>query len=233
MKNTFFFIALLLSTQLFSQCPNDTDTTKRIKVVGNAEVTLNVSSFILDISLKELFVQPRNYSGAPVLDEPIDSLEKKLLALIDELGLGQKNLKFISIFTMPNNMGNYEPNLLTSIYEFKIEKTVDVNRFLRSANFRGISATRVRRQFDVDDDQVRAKLSTQALKNAKQKADELLSSVNKRTGDILTIDMNGYSNQMIIDDPNLENWNGYSNYVQQIQPKTIPMSLIVTYNIVD
>jgi uncharacterized protein YggE len=233
MKKYLILIALMYSANLFSQCPTDTDTTKKVKVFGTAEVVLDVSSFILDIALKEMYIQPRNYSGPPELDQPMDSLEDKLKRVIQDLKLDVKNLKLVSINNMPSNSGNLEQSAISAIYELKIQKTEDVNRFLKNAKIKGLSGIRVRRQFDVDDSIVRAQLCKEALKDARQKADYLLSSVNKKTGDILLIDMNNHSNQAIIDDPNPENWNGYYGNMVQVQPKAIPMTLVVTYKIID
>src|SRR4051812_5121430 len=103
MKHTALIICLLLTTQLFGQYTESFPDQKRIKITGFSEMQLEPTSYVMEIMIRETYVQPREYNTEVYIDNPIDSIEKSLRRLISDLGFDKKSLTQVFVSSSTND----------------------------------------------------------------------------------------------------------------------------------
>ncbi|MEO5570914.1 MAG: SIMPL domain-containing protein [Bacteroidia bacterium] len=224
MKN--LVICLLLTTKLFGQDAVD-DNQKKIKVTGRAQIEMEPTSYILDIMLRENYITANK---APEIVVGIDSIENNLKKFIRDMKLDSKKLNQLSVSNSASSFMGQEIILITEVYEYKINEYAELKKVVANINFPGLAGIKVRKIFEIDKDAAEAKLYVAALKNAKIKAETILSSVNKTLGEIIYIDSYDYRYSLPnFDDDYQSNWD--NRQVDLNRKKTISALVNVTYEI--
>jgi uncharacterized protein YggE len=100
--------------------------------------------------------------------------------------------------------------LHNEVFEYKLKSYDELKNFVTNIKFAGLTAIRVRKLFEIDKTAIESQLYVDALKNAKGKAEAILASVNKKLGEIISIDSYDYHyNLPNFDDEFKSNWDTY------------------------
>ena len=198
-------IFLFLTTKLFSQ--NITDVhQKQITVTGRAQIALEPTSYIVEINLKENYIS----KDPPEIILAIDSIELNLRKFIEAMKLDSKKLNLISVATINSSFKGQDITLHNEVFEYKLKSYDELKNFVTNIKFAGLTAIRVRKLFEIDKTAIESQLYVDALKNAKGKAEAILASVNKKLGEIISIDSYDYHyNLPNFDDEFKSNWDTY------------------------
>lgn len=179
-------ILLIFMTQLMSYSFAQKDTVASIEVIGFAEKEIAPDYIIISFELSEY--NPDTKQTTPLIDQ-----EKKLFNILKELEIDEKDLKF-------DNFGKDKvyKKRVTDVYDSKwyllklynITKLMTFNSQLINVNLNN---------FIVDElknsklDTYKKELYAEAMNNAKEKAEILVSVLKKKLGDPIEIKENASS----------------------------------------
>lgn len=179
-------ILLILLTQILSSSFAQKDTISTIEVIGFAEKEISPDYIIVSFELSEY--NPDTKQTTPLVDQ-----ENLLFNILKELEIDEKDLKF-------DNFGKDKvyKKKATDIYDSKwyLLKLYDINKLMTfNSRLNNVNLN----NFIIDQlknskiEQYKNELYSEAMNNAKNKADILLSVLKKKAGDPIEIKENSSS----------------------------------------
>lgn len=204
MKNklSILLIAVGLSTALIScSCGSDkTEPTKKIEVIGSAEMEIVPNEIYMTFTLKE-------YLDASRKKVKIESIKADFLKLCKEAGVADSSIS-ISSYTGNERWDYYwyrrhktEPDFMSSIsYSIVVSSPEKPDKIVVGLNENAIDNFFISKTSHSDIEKLRKEVKTRALVATKNKAEYLANSIGEDLGEALLI-------QEITDNSNL-----YSNY---------------------
>jgi uncharacterized protein len=181
---------------------NITAQERTIHVEGSAEMEIIPDKIEVNVYIKEYYKEEfekykkRKHWKTRV---PLAEIEADLMEKLNQLGIHKKNI-------ITNDVGSYYREERKSIligknFTIKIKDPKIITQIISNIRFRGVESVTLG---EIDNTQIkkyRIQLKKEALIAAKMKAEYLLESVGKKTGDIINISEGGGG----------QNYNTYAN----------------------
>ncbi|MCA6068357.1 SIMPL domain-containing protein [Chryseobacterium sp. RG1] len=153
-----------------------------IEVTGVAEMEVEPDEIIFSIGIK----------GDNKND--LATNEKKLFEILKSSGVKNEDIKFKSMY---QNM--YFKKTFTKSFQFKVNKATDMGNLFENLNQKWVSNISIAEIKNTKIADFRKTVKINALKAAKEKADYLLESINKKTGAPLEIvEIEDYTSDTVI-----------------------------------
>jgi uncharacterized protein len=160
---------------------------KTIEVVGRAETSVQPNRFEINIILRE-------YQDGKT-KKNIEALEKGLLKALDKSGIPKEALKVSSFSGNRYNWKKKSPEFMAmKSYQLKLEDLGLLDLLVKNMDFRGLNNIFLTKATRNDIEKIQKANLVKALKAAKEKADELLKSIGKSTGEVINISEANYPN---------------------------------------
>lgn len=188
LKNVLLLVTFISIFGIAKAQNSNNDKTKFIEVTGSAELEIDPDEFSFLIGIqeywKEEFDKNTDYKDYKT-KIPIDQIESKLLADLGKLGIKKENITL-------HEVGNY---WRASGKEFLIGKQLELHLFdlrkideiIGTINIRGVDYMQIGELKNKGITDFRKQVKIEALKAAKNKAEYLLASIDKKVGDIISI----------------------------------------------
>ncbi len=201
MKRMLFLITLTLSVMVASGQTN-CDLRNYIDVTGSAEMEIDPDEITLIIGLEEYWKEEfdsnakfKNYKTKIQMAE----IEKNLLNELNKLGISGDKV-------IVREIGNYwrhtgKEFLIKKEFEITVNNFTKVSEIANTISTRGIDYMSIGSLKHKNISEFRKQVKTGALKAAKDKAEYLLSSVNKKIYDIISIEEVAENNYFRRQDP--------------------------------
>lgn len=200
MKIRKFVSILSISFVLFScsQQPNNrltigefksiTTQERTIQVVGSSEMEITPDDFEFIIEIREYFeeeFQKNKQWGDYKTKVPLKKIEKKLFKKLNRLGIRTSEIMTVGV----GNHWRYEGKSIQTNKEFriKIEDEELINRLISNLDMRGLESISLGELKSKKIQKYRMEVKKEALKSAKSKAESLLETVGKKTGEIISV----------------------------------------------
>lgn len=182
MKKLFF--ALLALTLAFSTLQAQTNAYSKpiIEVTGSAELEIIPDEIYVSVTLRE-FMEDRK-------KQTIDGIEKEFRNVLNKLSIDPKQLSLENVY------GNYDYDYKTNkrgeflnakVYIIKFNTLEKYNQLVMSLDKKGIENVTIQRTGHSKMEEYRRQVKVDALKAAKDKAEQMLQSINKKVGDIMLV----------------------------------------------
>ncbi len=189
MNRNFIFIILFFSLSLNSY----TQDTKYIEVTGSAEMFIEPDEFIYIIRIEEYwkdeyweqdtvtYLNVKKYKNKVLIKD----IETPLLEKLSELGLEKKNIRITEI-------GNYRgwfnnEMLISKQIELTLKDFKTIDTILSKLDKKGIDYINIGELKNKELSNYRKEVKKRALKEAKEKAEYLLESIDKKLGGVISI----------------------------------------------
>lgn len=180
---TLLFCLITASAQNASREP-----VRFIEVTGSAETEIEPDEIVFIIRIKEYWKEEFEKSSKPKdyrTKVPIAGIEKELLATLEKNGVKKESIAV-------REAGNYwreqgKDFLIIKELEIKLKDFNTVNKIIDAVNTNGIDYMKIEGLKNKDIANYRKQAKIGALKAAKDKADYLLSSIGKQTGEVISI----------------------------------------------
>jgi uncharacterized protein YggE len=179
MKKLFILIALVTFTgSVFAQ---SVDLRRRIEVSGIAEKEVTPDVINVSISLQEYLDGKKKIT--------IDQLESQLENAVKEAGIAKEDFTVNNVSAWNNTYNKKKtPDFLASKqYGIKFQDLNKYNQILNKIDPKGIQSTNIESYDYSKMTELKRDLKIQALLAAKEKAAYLLSSINDKVGDAISI----------------------------------------------
>lgn len=179
MKKLFILIALVTFTgSVFAQ---SVDLRRRIEVSGTAEKEVTPDIINVSISLQEYLDGKKKIT--------IDQLESQLENAVKEAGIAKEDFSVNNVSAWNNTYNKKKtPDFLASKqYSIKFRDLNKYNQILNKIDPKGIQSTNIDSYDYSKVEDLKRDLKIKALLAAKEKAAYLLSSINDKVGDAISI----------------------------------------------
>ncbi|MDB4922713.1 SIMPL domain-containing protein [Mucilaginibacter sp.] len=179
MKKLFILIALATFTgSVFAQ---SVDLRRKIEVSGIAEKEVTPDIINVSISLQEYLDGKKKIT--------IDQLESQLENAVKEAGIAKEDFTVNNVSAWNNTYNKKKtPDFLASKqYSIKFHDLNKYNQILNKIDPKGIQSTNIESYDYSKMTELKRDLKIQALLAAKEKAGYLLSSINDKVGDAISI----------------------------------------------
>jgi uncharacterized protein YggE len=179
MKKLFILIVLVTFTgSVFAQ---SVDLRRRIEVSGTAEKEVTPDIINVSISLQEYLDGKKKIT--------IDQLESQLENAVKEAGIAKEDFTVNNVSAWNNTYNKKKtPDFLASKqYSIKFHDLNKYNQILNKIDPKGIQSTNIVSYEYSKADDLKRDLKIKALLAAKEKAAYLLSSINDKVGDAISI----------------------------------------------
>lgn len=182
MKKLFF--ALLCITFAYSTLKAQAPSYSKpiIEVTGSAEMEIIPDEIYVSVTLRE-FMEDRK-------KQTIDGIEKDFRSVLNKLNIDPKQLSLENVY------GSYDYDYKTNkrgeflnakVYIIKFNNLEKYNQLVMSLDKKGIEYVHIQRTGHSKMEDYRRQVKIDALKAAKEKAEQMLQAINKRTGDIMLV----------------------------------------------
>ncbi len=160
---------------------------KKIEVTGSAEMEVVPDQVYIGITLQE-------YTDKQKVKKTIDAIQKEFLAMCEKAGIGKDRIEVqnMSGFDQTSwwyrKKKNEQPDLLQSTtYIIKFGSPAEVDKLVNLLDDHATSNVFVSKTSHSNETEYRKQLKTQALQNAKAKAQYLLEGVGEKVGGLLYV----------------------------------------------
>ena len=180
------FVALLLIFSLFYVNPanaqNENSLTKKIEVIGSAEMEVIPDEIYLSISLREYMKDPKS-------KVTIDKLERELYSAVTKIGISKEDFQIENVYgyNWYWEKKRKEDFMASKRYRLKLSDLNKVNELLSQLDPKGVENMNIGQFSHSRIEQYRLELKAKALLAAKEKADFLLKSIDEQVGRIIEI----------------------------------------------
>lgn len=181
------FVATLLILIIFLsnnsvQAQNDNSSTKKIEVIGSAEMEVIPDEIYLSISLREYMKDPKS-------KVTIDKLERDLHSAITKIGIPKEDFQIENVYgyNWYWDKKRKDDFMASKRYRLKLNDLNKVNDLLSQLDPKGVENMNIGQFSHSKIEQYRLELKAKALQAAREKADFLLKSIDEQAGRILEI----------------------------------------------
>ncbi|HYG39965.1 MAG TPA: SIMPL domain-containing protein [Cytophagales bacterium] len=184
-KKIIFCCMLLVGFNAFSQnTPTATliDNTRKIEVMGSAEMEVVPDEIYYTISLKEYKNNNKKVE--------IEALEKQLVKAVSAASIPKEDLHI-------ENMQGYneywekkrksEDFLISKQYVLKLNNLFKINEIMSGVDPKGVAYTNISKYSHSKIEQFRKEIKIKALQAAREKAGYLLDGIDEELGEVLQI----------------------------------------------
>ncbi|MCK4662795.1 MAG: SIMPL domain-containing protein [Bacteroidales bacterium] len=188
MKNGLFLLTFILLFGISKSQDLNNEPIRFIEVTGSAELEIEPDEIRLIIGIeeywKEEFEKKTEFKDYKT-KIPIVKLENKLLIDLANVGIQEDDI-------IIKEVGNYwrykgKEFLISKQFELILTDFKKVDEIIQSINTKGIKYMRIGELKNKNITDYRKQVKIEALKAAKNKADYLLSSIDKQVGEIISI----------------------------------------------
>jgi len=188
MKNKLLLIALIFCFGIIKSQNSYNESLRFIEVTGSAELEIEPDEISIVIGIQEYWkeeFEKRTKFKDYETKVSIAEIEKELLKNLSELGIPKEKI-------MIREVGNYwrykgKEFLISKQFEIVLNDFKKVDEILNSINLKGVDYMEIGKLNNKNITKYRRQVKVEALKAAKEKADYLLESVDKHTGEIISI----------------------------------------------
>lgn len=182
MKKLFFVLVCITFAYSTLQAQAPLYSKPIIEVTGSAEMEIIPDEIYVSVTLRE-FMEERK-------KQTIDGIEKDFRSVLSKLNIDPKQLSLENVY------GNYDYDYKTNkrgeflnakVYIIKFNNLEKYNQLVMSLDKKGIESVHIQRTGHSKMEEYRRQVKIDALKAAKEKAEQMLQSINKRTGDIMLV----------------------------------------------
>jgi uncharacterized protein len=184
-------------TALLSSCSNrevEVQAKERtITVTGSADASLCPDELTLTIQIGEYYTEqydgksnPKDYKTLVKLED----IEKPILEMLKKNGVADSNIKFTYLSTSWNwySYEEKKPVHLEKTMTVKFRDFEKAVALVQQLDTKGISSLSLGDFHSSKEQQMRKDLKAEALKNAKEKAELMLSNIDHHIGDIVMVE---------------------------------------------
>lgn len=188
MKNQLLLLVLIFCFGIIKSQNIYNESLRFIEVTGSAELEVEPDeiSFVIGIQeyWKEEFEKRTEFKDYKTKISIVE-IEKQLLNDLSEIGIPKEKI-------MIREVGNYwrykgKEFLISKQLEIVLNDFKKIDEILSSINLKGIDYMKIGKLNNKDLTIYRKQVKVEALKAAKEKADYLLESIDKHTGEIISI----------------------------------------------
>ncbi|CAN5245145.1 SIMPL domain-containing protein [soil metagenome] len=183
-----FCILFIVNHSILAQ--NENSSTKKIEVIGSAEMEVIPDEIYLSISLREYMKDLKNKVS-------IDKLERDLYAAVNKIGVPKEDFQIENVYgyNWHWDKKRKEDFMASKRYRLKLSDLNKVNDLLSQLDPKGVENMNIGQFSHSKIEQYRLELKANALQAAKAKADFLLKSIDEQAGRVLEIQemYDGYS----------------------------------------
>lgn len=153
-----------------------------IEVTGSAEMEIVPDEIYISVTIRE-FMEDRK-------KKPINDIEKEFRSVLEKLKIDNKQVSLENVYgyydyDYKNNKRGEFLNAKTFVIKFgNLEK---YNDLVISLDKKGIENVHIQRTGHSKMEEYRRQVKVEALKAAKAKAEQMLQSINKKTGEVMLI----------------------------------------------
>lgn len=178
MIRLFLLISLLPVLALAQEKSFDT---QKIEVWGHAEKTIVPNEIYTSITIKEY--------KAPGKKVTLDNLEKQLVKAVAAENIPKENLRVENIFGFNWDWRKKKSDefLASKTFELKTDDVRKINNLLARLDPEGLNRVNIKRYTHSDLEKLQRELQLQALKDAKEKAENLLNGIGEVLGGVLEV----------------------------------------------
>jgi uncharacterized protein len=196
MKKTFLLLTLIFCFGIIKSQNLNVEPPRFIEVTGSAELEVEPDEIIFIIGIQEYWkeeFEKRTEFKDYKTKVPISEIENNLLSDLLKIGIPKDKITI-------REVGNYwrykgKEFLISKQLEISLNDFDKINRIIQTIDTKGIDYMRIGELKNKDITEYRKQVKVEALKAAKEKADYLLNSIGKKTGDIISIiELNNDSN---------------------------------------
>jgi uncharacterized protein YggE len=153
-----------------------------IEVTGSAEMDITPDEVYVSVTLRE-YVEDKK-------KQTIENIEKEFRTTLNTLKIDAKQVSLENVY------GSYDYDYKTNkrgeflnakVYIIKLNNLDKYNQLVEMMDKKGIQYVHIQRTGHSKMEEYRRLVKVDALKAAKEKADQLLTSIGKKTGDITLI----------------------------------------------
>ncbi|WPP52377.1 SIMPL domain-containing protein [Catalinimonas niigatensis] len=185
-------VCLLATGMSFAQT-NKEEFIKKIEVYGRAEREVTPDEIYFSITLKE-------YLNDNKQKVEIDKLERELYNAVRKIGIRDEDFQIENVFGYNQDWyprdkkKDREDFLAQKQYRIKFIELDKINRLFEYLDPKGIQQANISEYSHSQIEQYRRDLKIEALRNAKEKADYLLTGIGENRGEVLEVQEinNGY-----------------------------------------
>ena len=207
MKIKILFILLALSSGILHAGSPEDDQSHYIEVTGSAEMEVAPDEVVLIIEMqeywKEEFEKKREFEDCKT-KVPISTIEKDLRSCLDSLGIPENDIILRDVGNSWRYFG--KELLINKQIQLRLSDMDKINEILMRIDTRGVSSMRIAELKNKKLTEYRKQVKVEALKAAKEKADYLLGSIDRETGDVIFVEEKenaGNNNPWFIQERNL------------------------------
>ncbi|MES2690823.1 MAG: SIMPL domain-containing protein [Bacteroidota bacterium] len=182
MKKLFFALVCITFAYSTLQAQAPLYSKPIIEVTGSAEMEIIPDEVYVSVTLRE-FIEERK-------KQTIDGIEKDFRSVLSKLNIDAKQLSLENVY------GNYDYDYKTNkrgeflnakVYIIKFNNLEKYNQLVMSLDKKGIESVHIQRTGHSKMEEYRRQVKIDALKAAKEKAEQMLQSINKKAGDIMLV----------------------------------------------
>lgn len=174
MKKIAFIITLLITTSLIGQTVKPFEK-PYIEVTGKAEKEIVPDEIYIDICLEE-----RMEKGKKIT---IEQQESELKTALKNAGIPIENLSIGDINAVIVKTGWWRKNVLSKAnYELKVNGALQLKKVFEAIEKLKITNAYINRATHSKIEEIRREIRIKAIKQAKLKADDLLTAIGEKTG---------------------------------------------------
>ena len=187
MKKIVFILTMLITTSLIGQTVKPFEK-PYIEVTGKAEKEIVPDEIYIDICLEE-----RMEKGKKIT---IEQQETKLKNELNNANIPIENLSIGDINAVIVKTGWWRKNVLSKAnYELKVNGAHQLKKVFEALEKLKITNAYINRATHSKIEEIRRKIRIKAIKEAKQKADDLLTAIGEKTGKPIIINDLSSKNQ--------------------------------------
>ena len=196
MKKTFLLLTLIFCFVIIKSQNLNVEPPRFIEVTGSAELEVEPDEITFIIGIQEYWkeeFEKRTEFKDYKTKVPISEIENNLLNDLSKIEIPKDKITI-------REVGNYwrykgKEFLISKQLEISLNDFDKINRIIQTIDTKGIDYMRIGELKNKDITEYRKQVKIEALKAAKEKADYLLNSIGKKTGDIISIiELNNDSN---------------------------------------
>lgn len=195
---TLGILAGILSTTI-AQTITTVDQRRKIEVTGYAELEVTPDELYFNITLKEYYQDEKNQKNKVL----ISNLEKELVKSVATAGLAKDALTISSVGGYHNYVDKKKKPttfLESKQYILKVDKADKLDGILSRIDSRGLQNAYMGKVEHSQKEELKKQVKINALKDAKDKAGYLLTSIDQKLGnpiEIRELDENNYYPQPV------------------------------------
>lgn len=230
MKNLFIITMLFFTLTLSAQ---NSENVRFIEVRGSSEMEVQPDEMVLSITIQEYFEEEFQKNKEPEdykTKVPLSKIEDGLIKSLRKAGIDKDDIRV-------SGMGNYwrqqgKEFLFSKNLEVKITDFSKVNQLTSLVDAKGIRSLNVGQMSHSEIEKFRRQVKTDALKDAREKAEYMVESLDEELGEVLSItEMNdGYSRPYMAKNRMMVAEAGYDT-VEEVQNITISYQVTARFKI--